>query len=199
LTLKTAVSLVSGLVLVPVVWSSLEATHGYLTGTATIRYAGYPGPPGFNLDPRSRIPLQPRGCTLGPARQLLTLAPNNLTLELLVAAFGPMRGTYHGPYPTFEEASAAVRAESALAVDPGVAREAGRGGIPALTCRSLADDRRSDRDPWPDGAAPPSERCAEFQGETVLLTVEDRIVLLERRTGTRYAMYYRARETADVR
>ena len=195
MSLKTVVSLVFGLILLPVAWSSTEAASGYFRGTATIRYAGYPGPSGFNLDPWSRIPLQPRGCTIGAARQMLTLAPNNLTLEILVATFAPMRGTYHGPYPTSEEANAAVRREAGLTVHPAVARSAGWGEIPGAGCRALADAHRYDGVPW-SGEPPPSERCAEFQGETVILTVDDRIILLERRTGKRYAMYARLGDAA---
>ena len=85
--------------------------HGaveYLAGTA--RLYGY-GPANVarrNLDPQFRCDRVFHGCMprIGPWGHE---AIYDVTVETLIRTFGPMRGSYTGPYPTESEAIAAAR------------------------------------------------------------------------------------------
>jgi hypothetical protein len=79
--------------------------YQYCTGT--VRVPGFPSNKKFrseirNLDPKYRMP-----CDLGDP-SLLT-PTRELTLELLVRWFGPVPGSYQGPYPDRKTAWAASR------------------------------------------------------------------------------------------
>jgi hypothetical protein len=65
----------------------------------------------FNLDPEYRI-----GCDLRDASGLLARTRKR-TLDLMVRWFGPVPGSYQGPYPDREMAWAAVRSAQ-LVVEP---------------------------------------------------------------------------------
>jgi hypothetical protein len=88
--------------------SFAEGVAGYLNGTATLRGAGYPGPEYHNLDPEYRVYRRTSGC-LVTGTEILTHIPNNVAIALLTKVFGPMRGTFDGPYPSRAEAKTALQ------------------------------------------------------------------------------------------
>lgn len=80
---------------------------GYCTGDAYMLYEGLPGTESHNLDPELRCGHATSGCIVS-GNEWLTHGPNNLAVRKLTQWFGPQRGTYRGPYPSAEEALAAV-------------------------------------------------------------------------------------------
>jgi hypothetical protein len=95
-------------------WNFFRGIIGYLRGTATLEYTGYPGY-GYgygngNLDPASRAPWGTTGCRRS-GFEALTHGPNNVAIRTLGALFGPMPGSYDGPYPTSVEARRILEAE----------------------------------------------------------------------------------------
>ena len=110
-----------------------------------------------------------------------THAPNNAAVMLLVQALGPMPGSYRGPYPTREEAFAALRKPQGR-VPPGGAWTAKTFGLPGESPLGwLADDPGGRRE----------IRYAAFQGSTVILGTLRRAFLVDRSTGVMYARYLR--------
>ncbi len=74
---------------------------------------GLPGPSFYNVDPQTRLSRTTGGCLVSGS-EFLFQAPNNCTLAVLTKVFGPMRGSYDGPYPTEEQANAALGGATAL-------------------------------------------------------------------------------------
>jgi len=64
---------------------------------------GLPGMEFFNLNPATRCYRATGGCVVWGGEWLVE-KPHNEALKLMCAAFGPPRRTYHGAYPTLEEA-----------------------------------------------------------------------------------------------
>lgn len=75
----------------------------YWAGTGVLRTMGYPGFEFPNLDPTSRAHWRTGGCMLR-GYEPLTQVPYNLALRTLAFVFGPMPGSYDGPYPSEEDA-----------------------------------------------------------------------------------------------
>jgi len=155
----------------------LNGAIGYLTGTASLWSVGYPGPEFGNLDPQYRVHRQTSGCiVMGP--ELLTHAANNAAVALMTTLFGPMRGTYHGPYPDREQARAALAAsQHKLSLEALRAQVHG-----AQDCAGL-------RALYPPQFGMPAVRCAEFRESTLVLGFEGHAVLRAREDGAVYARY----------
>ncbi|MHC4717403.1 MAG: hypothetical protein ACYS5V_10570 [Planctomycetota bacterium] len=81
----------------------------YARGTAELLYMGLPGTGFHNLDPQTRCGRRTGGCLVTGGEFLWSL-PHNAGVRLMAALFGPMRGSYDGPYPTREEAVTALGA-----------------------------------------------------------------------------------------
>ena len=64
---------------------------------------GLPGNEFFNLDPATRCFRSTGGCIVN-GDEWMTQFPHNAGLRFMTTLFGAPRGTYHGPYPTKEEA-----------------------------------------------------------------------------------------------
>jgi len=75
----------------------------YWTGNAVIMSMGLPETEFHNLSRLSRAPKQTGGC-LVHGGEFVLLLPNNLGIQAMGVIFGPMPGSYDGPYPTREEA-----------------------------------------------------------------------------------------------
>jgi hypothetical protein len=94
-------------VLLPTTVAFLEGIVDYTTGKARLQYSGLPGTKFYNLDPHLRCRRATYGCVVY-GNEWLSQAPYNGAVRLLIATVGFMPGTYTGPYPTEEEAFAAV-------------------------------------------------------------------------------------------
>jgi hypothetical protein len=157
--------------------SFVEGVSGYLNGTAVLWGAGYPGSEYSNLDPKYRVYRQTSGCFVW-GTEILTHVPNNLAITVLTDVFGPMRGTYHGPYPSREEASGVLRGTRDI-----VALEALQSAPqPAQDCQALAAR-------FPPREDQPVARCAMFRDQTIVLGHFGQAVLVDAQTGTVYARY----------
>lgn len=95
------------LFLIPLL-SFSTGVFGYMRGTAVIREAGLAGREFFNLDPRLRCYRTTSGCFVD-GTEIFTHVPNNIALEMMYSLSGPMRGTYHGPYPGRDEVFEIIR------------------------------------------------------------------------------------------
>ena len=95
------------LLLCPSGTAAWTAAIDYWNGTATLQYSGLPGPEFYNLDPELRCGRTTSGCLVDGSEDF-TQIPNNAAVAMLVRLFGPQRGTYTGPYPTREQAFAAL-------------------------------------------------------------------------------------------
>lgn len=115
-------ALASPFIAAPVL-NALLGGAGYFLGTARFQTVGMPGPEFNDLDPDYRVRWSTSGCLVNGA-ELLYQTPHNVVVMALVRSFGPMRGVYDGPYPTREEARAAIEVFGALA-----SREELAGGV----------------------------------------------------------------------
>jgi hypothetical protein len=159
-------------------WSFMEGTVGYLGGTAVFRGLGYPGQEFYNLEPKYRVYWKTSGCiVLGT--EFLTHVPYNVAVMGLATVFGPMRGTYHGPYPTRQEAGAVLR-DSGETV--GLEALHYPQFAPALDCQALAAQ-------FPPRNGGPGLKCAVFRERTIVLGDDGVASLVDAETGTRYARY----------
>ena len=70
-------------------------------------YEGLPGTQSSNLDPELRCGRSTSGCIVS-GNEWLMHGPNNLAVRMMTRWFGLQRGTYRGPYPSAEQAVAAV-------------------------------------------------------------------------------------------
>ena len=159
------------------VFSFMQGVAGYLNGTAYFLGVGYPGFEFGNLDPQYRVHRQTSGCiVLGT--EFLTHLPNNAAIVLLTKVLGPMRGTYHGPYPDREEA-----------------REVLRGSRDVVALEALQSSSQQPRDCgalkalFPPRENEPVARCALFRDSTFVFGYAGRATLMARETGVAYARY----------
>lgn len=107
--------------------------------------------------------------------------PNNVALRLLVKILGPMPGAFRGPYPSRDEAFAALRTPDGR-INRGGARTAETLGFPASAdlgwvAEDLAEFRRL--------------RFARYKDATIILGNLQCAVLADRVTGVKYARYFR--------
>jgi hypothetical protein len=91
-----------------------------------------------------------------------------------------MRGTFHGPYPTAEEA-AAVLADG-LEMGPVPERSEWPEGLDCAALRSLVQAA--------PGLEGPAGRCAVYREQTLVLGAGREAHLIERKTGRRYAVHF---------
>jgi len=79
----------------------------YTQGTATLWFMGLPGTESHIIDPETRCGLTSGGDLIGGGESLVII-PNNAAVQMMTSVFGLMKGAYDGPYPTKEEALAAL-------------------------------------------------------------------------------------------
>jgi hypothetical protein len=173
--------IVVGLLAVPMLIAGLsfaEGTWGYFAGTARLRGVGMPGPEYGNLDAGLRVYRSTSGCIVW-GTEPLTHLPNNLAIALLTTLFGPMRGTYHGPYPDRSQVRDALRA-SRESVDGAAFNQVPQ--RPVRNCAALAEL-------FPPRADEPTARCAMFEGATLVLGLRDEARLWSGNSGNLYARY----------
>lgn len=85
------------------------AVEGYLTGTTGLCFVGLPNTNGCNLDRELRCERLSGGCIV-MGNEWLTNDLHNAVVYLMTRHFGPMPGSYTGPYPTESQAIAAMQA-----------------------------------------------------------------------------------------
>lgn len=95
------------LALSPPVVIAVLAGAMFAQGTARLMYTGLPSSEFHNPDPQTRLPRGTMG-DLVSGEEWLAILPNNLTVRGLQTVFGPMPGSYTGPYPDRAAAFAAL-------------------------------------------------------------------------------------------
>lgn len=91
----------------PLTVTMLGGVAEYKAGTARLRTMGLPGLEFWSVDRGYRCEWMTGGC-LSDGSEELRDGPYNTAVMLMIQLFGPMPGSYTGPYPTREEARAAV-------------------------------------------------------------------------------------------
>jgi hypothetical protein len=109
--------LVSPFVLIPV-FSFSSGMVGYFTGNAHLRYYGLPGAEFFNLHPELRCYKSTSGCIVNGS-EIFTQTPNNAAIRMFAGYFGPMKGTYQGPYPLRDEVFQILTSAKSMPFDIG--------------------------------------------------------------------------------
>ena len=115
----------------------------YGRGTAVCRGFGLTGQEYSNLSPRLRCYRRSKGCT-GNGQEFFTQEAYNIAVTKLIGLFGPMTGSYTGPYPT--RASAYRALSEATCVIP-VDKVKLIGEYKGRLVPGQARDRRCDRSP----------------------------------------------------
>ncbi len=98
----------------PVVFLLGRGVYEYTRGTAHLQYMGLPKTESGNIDPVYRCERLTGGCVLRRGDEDFVQSIHNLSVCAMIRLFGPMRGSYLGPYPTRDEALAAVVAGAEL-------------------------------------------------------------------------------------
>jgi hypothetical protein len=101
-----------------------SGVSSYWKGEAAIFFTGYPSCDSRNIDPTLRCQHSSTGCCVYGG-EFIANASNNAGVRLMILLFGPMKGSYLGPYPTKEEALRV--ASSGTPVD---VAELARGNVP---------------------------------------------------------------------
>jgi hypothetical protein len=91
------------IILNPLVLGFGVGVHEWFRDRPTLSYMGLPGTEFFNLDPATRCYRSTGGCIVS-GDEWMTQFPHNAGLRFMTTLFGAPGGTYHGPYPTKEEA-----------------------------------------------------------------------------------------------
>ncbi|MCE9580985.1 MAG: hypothetical protein K8T20_00560 [Planctomycetes bacterium] len=165
-------------------WGFAKACVGYVRGDAALMMVGLPSDEARNLNPDLRCAKRTTGCVVCGWEPFAN-AGNNVALRGLIHTFGPMKGSYVGPYPTREEAAAALRgAKETVAFTPDPAALNAALGLPPPPSAGLARMMfyRFDTEP-------PKLSVARIPGGTVIVGNEERAVLIEAATGKPYAQY----------
>jgi len=105
----------------PIGFSFVWAATSYALGTGRLWTIGYPQVELANVGPTTRLQSVSSGCMVSGGEWMIQL-PNNAMLAALTFVFGPMRGTYDGPYPGDAQvdgilSNATLVATSDIAVD----------------------------------------------------------------------------------
>jgi len=172
------------------------ATIGYFTGSAQVISFGMSWHPP-NLHREYRCGVGCTGCV--PIGYLWVGVPNNLTLKALVWAMGPVKRTYHGPYPTVTQAWQAVdeRASSCSY------EELSSAGLKLAGGETVTIDTSRFRY-WEVSRGHAEYRVAVYKGECVLVAAEDPehgtwVMLIDRESNEPFACHRTRQESPDGR
>ncbi len=94
-----------------------QATTDYFRGNAVVIEIGTRTAGDRNLDPDLRCYRVQTGA-IKTGDEWVRAWPNNGAVKLMIAMFGPMPGTYHGPYPTIHEAERLFEAQAPVRFEP---------------------------------------------------------------------------------
>lgn len=168
-TSRLAAGLLASLVAAPPIFVTLAAVVGYLDGSAALVASGLPGFRAWNIDPDTRLGRRMiGGCIVDWPMELVEDVHND-TLRSLVHLFGPMRGSYVGPYPSEKE-----RGEALLGAEPVDPAAVARGaltvaGQPVTLAPEVAAAIL--RAQYGSGEPPSEARCALWAGSVALLVL----------------------------
>jgi hypothetical protein len=136
----------------PVTLAFILGAVQYGLGTADLRYMGLPDTEFNNLDTDYRCPRVTGGCLVNGG-EFLVQEPHNAAVMLLINLMGPMRGSYDGPYPSREEALAALNGAERVPLEDllndvvrvqgqevPLGHHVGRGLVAGTDMRTLAKD-----------------------------------------------------------
>jgi hypothetical protein len=107
-TRRAWISSVLIVVLSPFTLFFLLGIHDYSDGTARLRSMGMAGLKHWSLDSTYRCPRMTGGC-VSHGGDWMRDEPYNAAVKVMILTFGPMAGSYVGPYPTQQEASEALK------------------------------------------------------------------------------------------
>lgn len=149
------------LLLSPFALFALHATQDYLSGSGRLQFTGLGRPEAYNVDPVYRCERAARGCVVN-GTEWVRIWPYNRTLKLLITAFGPMRGSYTGAYPTKADCLAAMTNGTDIKLDA-LVRDKVKLGMEILTLdsgvgRGLVRDSR-----WIAAVSDPNEEASVVQ------------------------------------
>jgi hypothetical protein len=167
-------------------FSFVTGVVAYMHGSAHMWAVGKPSREFGNLDRRYRVHWQTSCCMVhGP--ELLTHPANNAAIAVMTTLFGPMPGTYHGPYPDRAQAHDALAgSQHRVALE---ALEA-----PLLKARDCETLKRL----FPPQPGMPAARCALFRDSTFVLGFEGYALLRAKDDGARYATYFMGTDEARL-
>lgn len=95
-------------------WLTAASTAiGYFTGNAEYYVTAFNAPSNLDRELRCYLSATEDGDLAPPYMPVFNFA-NNFTLRTLYALGGPVRNTYHGPYPTLKEAESLIAAKGVL-------------------------------------------------------------------------------------
>jgi hypothetical protein len=200
-------SLAALLVLSPLGATFLLGAAHYCLGIAKLRSMGYPSATGNNLDPEIRCGRSTGGCVVH-GDEWMYLGPHNAAVRAMSTLFGPMPGTYTGPYPT-ESQAIAIAAEGAPVSPQELIEDrvtiAGRvchldKGVGQRLLRNVRFHYLLHPQDRPAGSTPEPIRAALFEEECIILRIPAEpmfgehensamIVLLSRSRGRPFAYY----------
>lgn len=104
------------LALSPLVLCFAQGAVDYFRGQACLRYMGLPGTEFHNADPGSRLQRSTGGCLVNGGEWSLHL-PYNAGAKAMVLLFGPMPGSYTGPYPDKDQTIKALTTAKEISPD----------------------------------------------------------------------------------
>lgn len=99
------------------------ALPSYVSGTGSIQGTGHRSQT-YALDRYTRAPRSTIGCIVS-GNEWVWQEPNNLALRMMAALFGPLPGSYRGPYPTAAEARDTLASAHLALLDEGSVEFAG--------------------------------------------------------------------------
>jgi len=88
----------------------------YSRGAGRLLTEGLPGPRFYDVDPVYRCQRSNTGCVV-TGNEWMTSGSYNLALTTLIRTFGPMKGSYTGPYPTKESCLTALQDAESVDVE----------------------------------------------------------------------------------
>ena len=104
------------LIISPFALSYAQGVIDYLDGSARIRGMGLPSTESLNVDPVYRCERSTGGCVVS-GNEWIFQDPYNGVVRFMISTFGPMKGSYDGPFPTKKQVFAALPQAVEVAID----------------------------------------------------------------------------------
>ena len=100
----------------PFFFTFIFAVIQYTIGTGHLLFYGLPRTESYNLDPELRCGRVTGGCVVH-GYEWVFQGLNNGAIRMMTASFGPMPGSYKGPYPSKEESLGALADAKPIAIE----------------------------------------------------------------------------------
>lgn len=160
------------------------ALLSYASGTGSIMGTGHPAWT-YALDRYTRAPPTTSGCIVS-GNEWVWQESNNLALRMMATLFGPMPGSYQGPYPTAAEATDTLANADVASIDEGSIEFAGTTVVLSKELSNWAEDCLSDVAIPPDGRQFGLQASLTDSGVLVLGNATA-TVMVERETGRAFS------------